>query len=255
MAGPLQLLDQLISQQPETMKPVLNQIGSMLKSSGLAFDAHVSDFKTHISDNDMLFGQIQDQIRALADRATDIETWKLQTQSDGAALRDRLTAVEQSLSATASISEQKFETVVQIVNALGANTQQTIAQLGDMKMSIDHLEIATSSGGRVGSSAHPTHHGLRNDFSYREITKFGNVEHDDFRHWRESVRDLCELRAEGLEALDWAVLSRTELTAETVQAAGFSDFSRELWSSLGAKTKESPWRLRLAIADRNGLEH
>ena len=152
MAGPLQLLDQLISQQPETLKPVLNHIGSMLKSSGLAFDAHVSDFKTHISDNDMLFGQIQDQIRALADRATELETWKLQTQADGATLRDRISAAEQSMNAMSSIIEQKFETVVQIVNALGNSTRQSIAQLTDMKSSIDHLETAISSDGRVGNT-------------------------------------------------------------------------------------------------------
>ena len=255
MAGPLQLLDQLISQQPEQLKPVLNHIGSLFKSSTIAFDAHVSDFKAHISDNDSLFGQIQDQIRALADRASELETWKLQTQSDGASLRDRLAATELSLAATAQIIEHKFDTVVQIVNALGTSTQQTIAQMTDMKASIDHLEISVGADHRGGSVGNPGHHGLRNDFSYREIAKFGHIEHDDFRHWREWVRDLCELRAEGLAALDWAASSKNEVTAEAVQAAGFSDFSRELWSILGAKTKESPWRLRLAIADRNGLEH
>ena len=251
----MQLLDQLIAQQPETLKPVLNQISSMFKSSTLAFDSHVSLVSQHVADNDTTFGQVQDQIRALSDRASDLEGWKAQTQADGASLRDRLAATEQSLSNMTAVISQKFDTVVSIVNALGASTQQTIAQVGDIKSSLDHLEIVVGGSmnpdGRVGTRTGA----LRNEYSYREINKFGNSDGDDFRHWRESVRDLCEVRPEGLIALEWAAAHKGEITADSVETAGYIEFSRELWSILGAKTKESPWRLRLAIADRNGLEH
>ena len=48
----LQLLEQLISTQPEGLKPVFNRIVDMFKSTGVAFDGHVAE-------NENIFSQIQ----------------------------------------------------------------------------------------------------------------------------------------------------------------------------------------------------
>jgi len=64
----LNVLDQLIAAQPESVKPVLAHISGMLKSSQLAFDNHVGE-------NESIFGQVQVQISAQADRISEVESW------------------------------------------------------------------------------------------------------------------------------------------------------------------------------------
>ena len=61
MANPLELLDQLIAVQPEALKPILNHLSGMLKSSQMAFD-------THVGVNENIFGQVQTQLSSQGDR-------------------------------------------------------------------------------------------------------------------------------------------------------------------------------------------
>ena len=266
----LNVLDQLIAAQPESVKPVLAHISGMFKSSQLAFDSHVGE-------NESIFGQVQVQISAQADRLSEVEKWAERASKQGTELRERVDKLEAHVSEAVSQiggHEQKVQVLHDVVNALGqsimgltsnleaikAHSDAVDAILVDMPeleklqartVQIEKLLNSTPSAGWVGGAPYPGSYKEQ----LREITKFGNKSTDDFRHWQESVKDLMASRPNGIEALTWAAEATSDISVADVRTASLQDISIELWQVLGMKTLDAPWRMRLSVPGQNGLEH
>ena len=280
-AASLNTLDTLVAQVPDQVKPVMQHIATMLRSSTVAFDSHVAENVQSFQDVATVNARVAERLSALEIRADSVT-------SDGDKLTSRINALEGAVtdlttradnvadSGAKTIQElANYETKMSIlhaaINELGQHARAFSDQVVGMKSSVDHLELmatadkglsdrvkelervvntrATSAGGVVSAT------GLKSSYDYREISRFGNLKDEDFRQWRESIKNLCESRPEALEALEWAASRREEITESELRSLGYYEFSRELWGVLGSKTKEAPWRLQLAILGRNGLEH
>ena len=161
MATPLELLDQLITAQPVALQPVLNQIGSMLKSSQVAFDSHIAD-------NDSLFGQMSTMSQSLATRISELEKKNESFAKDGTTLEARVAAIEARVTATESLTTSlesragdvvrdgakavedlktiyaKIDIVHGVVNDLAGGVANLSAQSSDMKGLADSLELRAS---------------------------------------------------------------------------------------------------------------
>ena len=280
-AASLNTLDTLVSQVPEQIRPVMQHVATMLRSSMIAFDSHVAE-------NVQSFQAVETANTRLAERTSALEVRADSVTSDGDRLTTRINALEGATTeltsradtvaadgakAVAELAnfEAKFGILHAAINELGGHARAFGDQVGVLKSSVDHLELLASADkgvsdrvkelervvntrssgtGVVGGAS-----GLKSSYDYREIARFGNMKDEDFRQWRESVKNLCESRPEALEALEWAAAKREPITEDELRVKGYYDFSRELWGVLGSKTKEAPWRLQLAILGRNGLEH
>ena len=68
------------------------------------------------------------------------------------------------------------------------------------------------------------------------------------------IRDLCDKRACGLEALKWAEVHKGAITISDIPSQYIS-FNKELYSLLGAKTGGTAKNLRAGLQEGNALEH
>ena len=251
----LNVLDQLIAAQPESVKPVLAHISGMLKSSQSAFDNHVGE-------NESIFGQVQAQISAQADRISEVESWTARAAKQGTELRERVDKLEAHVSEAVSQiggHEQKVKTLHDIVNALGQSIMGLTSNLEAIKAHSDavdailvdmpeleklqartvHIEKLlnnTPATGWMGGAPYPGSYKEQ----LREISKFGNKSTDDCRHWQESVKDLMASRPNGIEALNWAAEATSDISVADVRTASLQDISIELWQVLGMKTLDAP---------------
>ena len=265
----MDVLDQMIAQQPSNMQPVLSQSSSMLKTSSATFD-------THVQDNESVFQQFTSQLTSQASRTVELERRADFVMKDGNAIAQRVDAIEgevgtsksaldeikshvdelmsngmQTVSAIGTI-DAKIVVNHDVVNALGSNLQQFATNVEQLKSTIDHVEIAVAiiddinvklealetkvnnlptTGGTTTSQSNVT--ALKNESCMREIVKFGNKASDDFRQWQESVKDLASSRDNGLEALVWAEESTIECNMSDVESLGSFDIAREIWGVLG----------------------
>ena len=129
MANPLELLDQLVAVQPEALKPILNHLSGMLKSSQMAFDIHVGE-------NENIFGQVQTQLSSQGDRLRALETWIERAAKDGSEMRTRVDMLENRANEVASdgkktvdaiqTQEATLSIIHDVVNMLGQSIMNCI---------------------------------------------------------------------------------------------------------------------------------
>ena len=146
MSRAMEVLDQLVQQQPESVKPIFSHLSGMLKSTQLAFDSHVGD-------NDSIFGQIQVQIASQADRVVALEHWTDRAGAQGTELRDRVDKLETRANAVMTDGntaveaikgiEAKIAVIHDVVNALGQNIMGFASTLESVKLHVDNIDILT----------------------------------------------------------------------------------------------------------------
>ena len=143
MANPLELLDQLIAVQPESLKPILNHLSGMLKSSHMAFD-------THVGENESIFGQVQTQLSSQGYRLRALETWTERAVKDGTEMRTRVDMLENRANEVASDGKKAVDTIRtqeaniaiihDVVNTLGQSIMNFVSTLEVVKAQCDNLD-------------------------------------------------------------------------------------------------------------------
>ena len=110
-AASLATLDQLVAQLREASKPLIQHVASMLRSSMVAFDAHVAD-------NDQAINQVGDASTLLADRVSNLESRATSVTAD----RDRMTLRIDNVEALITTLDSRIDTAA-------ADGAKTVAEL------------------------------------------------------------------------------------------------------------------------------
>ena len=158
-AQSLTQLDALVSQVPEPMRPVMQHVAGMLRSSMVAFDSHVAD-------NVQSFLDVESNASRAAARLSTLELRAERVSADGDNLTSRVTALEASSAdlttradsvaadgakAVAELADfgQKFAILHAAMNELGNHARQFGDQVGVLKGSVDHLEVLATADKRL----------------------------------------------------------------------------------------------------------
>ena len=76
MARSFEELDQVVAAEPESLKPIFSHLSGMLKSTQVAFDAHLTN-------KEFIFNKVQVQLTSQADRTLAVESWTERAEKHG----------------------------------------------------------------------------------------------------------------------------------------------------------------------------
>ena len=101
-AASLNTLDTLVSQVPEQIKPMMQHVASMLRSSMIAFDNHVAE-------NVQSFQAVEAANARVAERASALEIRADSVTNDGDKLTSRFNALEGAVTELGSRADNVAE--------------------------------------------------------------------------------------------------------------------------------------------------
>ena len=286
MATPIEILDQLISQQPVALQPIFQQLSNMLKSSQTAFDGHLSD-------NENLFSQQNAVSRAIADRVSSLETRADSVSHDGSLLGKRVDDVEATAAALQSRADSvardgnKAVEEVQVINAkistihavVNTMSEQTYNMITEQKSAFDLLELRTSQAeahamvldskiDQVGKDVKSGSHRVDGDgvgrksdkdwagvagsrlFTSRVKEYSGPI--SSFQNWSSNFKSNVpkDMRA----AIDWAEKQTEPITNDEIMKVDLVEWDEEVWRCLAGVLKGQWETLKNTLKNGQGLE-